>query len=140
MFKTIYIALLSFFIISCSATGPKFTPVEMKSNNGLLIYVYRESVFCLSARSPDIYIDNAKIAALSNNGYIFKQVDPGSHYLEAKGLMDLSASSIQIETTKGKATYIKWIPKCGFLSWKLTLVEVPEEQALHEISDASLQN
>lgn len=140
MYKTISFVLLTLLLISCSATGPKFTPVQVKSENSSLIYVYRESVFCLAARSPDIYIDNAKIAALSNNGYIYQQVDAGSHYLEAKGLFDLSASSIQVETSKGKATYIKWIPECGFLSWKLTLVEVPEEQALHEISDASLQN
>lgn len=140
MYRNYCLAVICMLLISCSATGPKFTPVEIKSNDKSLIYVYRESVFCLSARSPDIYIDNAKIAALSNNGYIYKQVEPGSHYLEAKGLFDLSASSIQIETAAGKATYIKWVPECGFLSWKLNLIEVQESQALHEISDASLQN
>ena len=139
MYKLFYLAVLSILLISCSAVGPKFSPVELTNTNESLVYIYRDDSFCLAARSPDIHIDGGIVSALSSNGYIFANVKPGVHLLEAKGLFDLPSKSIEFEAIKGKSHYIKWSAECGFFTWKLSLVEIPEETALREISVTKLQ-
>ncbi|MDH5630798.1 MAG: DUF2846 domain-containing protein [Gammaproteobacteria bacterium] len=132
----LFISVISLLLSACSATGPKFSPVQIQSQDKSLLYVYRNDLFCLGGRSPDIHVDNKKIDALSNNGYISVDISPGPHFIEAKGLFDLPSTSIKIEAEPMKSYYVKWIPECNFLSWHLKLIEMPEGSALDDIKNS----
>ncbi len=121
------------FLFACSATGPKFSPAQVKKPNDSLLYVYRSDAFCLGGRAPDIHVNSKKVGVLSNNGYLYLDISPGPHLIEAKGLFDLPSTALTLNTEPNKSYYIKWIPECGFFTWKLKLVEIPEKIALKDI-------
>ncbi|WP_448556824.1 DUF2846 domain-containing protein [Thalassotalea montiporae] len=74
--KNIIRIFLLTILIGCSASGPKFSPVNTNKDDAV-IYIYRVKNLASSFHSSDFYLDDKKVAELDNNGYSFVVVKPG---------------------------------------------------------------
>ncbi len=112
MKKPVLLIILTSLLLSiaCAATGPVFKP-EIVSNNTGIVYIYRPDVFCLSARSVDINVDQRQIGMLKNGGYLWVRLPPGPHLISTKGVENLEVSSV-IQVLPGRSHYVKWKAVC----------------------------
>lgn len=101
MFKKIIVFIATvFLLVSCNATGPKFTQLENVSTNQAKIYVYRPWAMLDGAAAPTVQIDGKDRFDLSNGGYEIITLSPGIHKLtvkEGKFMSNWRAEEMSIE-------------------------------------------
>ena len=141
-FQFLFISLVSFFLCSCSATGPRYSEIpEVNLSGKSEIIIFRESKFVASVSKYCINIDGKTIGVLSNGGFLRVVVEHGSHLISIPSIIRKSPpTELQIETTENGKTYLLHsidlasmfvIPIGNFTaissSWDKKLAEMPEE-------------
>jgi len=87
MKKTILIivyASFTIFFVNCSAKGQKFTTFQKPTKDKSMLYIYRPNSmvgYMVSYDIKDANNDHQTLGTLKNNGYIFKEVEPGQKAL-----------------------------------------------------------
>jgi len=64
---------------ACMALGPKFEPLPTPAASVSKIAAYRPANFTNSAITPDLYVNGAKVASITNGGYVVLDLPPGVH-------------------------------------------------------------
>jgi len=79
--RALILCLVSLFLVSCAATGPKFSeiPAASVSPEKSRVYVYRQNVSYLSGLVTPIFDNGSKMGELNIGGYITYETDPGEH-------------------------------------------------------------
>jgi hypothetical protein len=86
------------FFVNCSAKGQKFTAFQKPALDKSILYIYRPNNIIGYMVSYDIKDSNNNhqtLGTLKNNGYIFKEVEPG--YKELYGLHEQFKINILVE-------------------------------------------
>lgn len=78
-FRRAIVVTLVLTLQACMAMGPKFSAGPKPSPDSSMIYVFRPANFTNSAITPDLYVDDIKVAALTNGGFVAISVKPGMH-------------------------------------------------------------
>lgn len=73
------IPLVAMVLQGCMALGPKFESLPPPTPDVSKIVVYRPAEFTNSAITPDLYVNGAKTAEITNGGYAAVDVAPGVH-------------------------------------------------------------
>ena len=87
------ILLYSFFIFiatgcATTSTGPKFSSVCQVSDSKAHLYIYRIDDTG-RVRTPDLIINEKKVAELPNNSYFYAELDPGEYRIQTKWVWDV---------------------------------------------------
>jgi hypothetical protein len=85
MFKKSFLFIfVSFLLVACNATGPKFTQLESLDTNQAKVYIYRPWAMLDGAGAPTIQVDGIDRFELSNGGFQVVTLTPGRHKLTVK--------------------------------------------------------
>lgn len=79
--RTFLACLFLVLLQGCMALGPRFTPQAPPDADSALLYVYRPAEFTNSAITPELFVDNVKVAELTNGGYVVVTVRRGEHLI-----------------------------------------------------------
>ena len=77
--KYLYTVISILLLSSCSATGPKFTNLELPPADKALIYILRPPAYTASLRRVNISINDKEIIKLKNKGYTKIELIPGTY-------------------------------------------------------------
>jgi hypothetical protein len=64
--KYLFMLFSLLLMLGCSASGPKFTKLDVVKQDNALIYVYRPSAFVNGGMAPYVYINYIKKLKLKN--------------------------------------------------------------------------
>lgn len=149
--QLVFLAGVSLYIISCSATGPEFQPVYSEDDSKALVYIYRPWRFCNSAGKTYLYINDTKLLNMRNQGYTWFNVEPGTHVLKNLFVRtkkpDLLLANFELETKANHTYYFRYDLAChiksigpvGGAGAKGRFVLVEESKALEEIKECRYQ-
>ncbi len=125
---SVFVAILSFILLSGCASGPKFSSLtgdfpNLKPGDGR-IYFYRSSLFGF-LNSPTIYINGTAVGESKASGFFFVDRKPGKYEVVVPGEVD-GKLSIKIEADR--ELFIRISVGMGFLSGrpKVELVDTAE--------------
>jgi hypothetical protein len=85
LLQRVTLAVASFALSACVATGPKFDGLRAGTTAKATVYVYRVHEFGNRNAYPYVYIDGVKRSPLRDNGYVVLEVDAGPHLVEVRG-------------------------------------------------------
>ena len=128
-FKTLAIATLSLFLISCTATVPlmpdrfdeeaeTFEPQAGVAN----IYVVRDGRFAGSAVLFQIMLDGKIKGSVAPGTYLLLEVGDGSHTVAV--MTRENVDRVRLETRTGSNYFIEVEPKMGWLEARVILTEI----------------
>ncbi len=89
------ILLMTFFLASCSASGPRFDGEYRVNNDSATVFVYKTDE-TLKARAADINVDTVSVGELKHNGYLKLTLNPGKHTITSKWPWDAMAPSAEV--------------------------------------------
>lgn len=85
---------------ACMALGPKFEPLTTPAASVSKIVAYRSANFINSAITPDLYVNGAKVASITNGGYVVLDLTPGAHRIHLS-LPGWTGEATSFATTRG---------------------------------------
>lgn len=91
-----------------TATGPKFSGLELPSADQGDVYLYRTSAFFGIGQSFDVYLDGRKIADLPNASYARLRLTPGSYVLKVVPGGMAKTSDLRISIEPGKSQFYQY--------------------------------
>lgn len=94
------IVLSVLMLQACMALGPKFEPLSAPASNVSKIAVYRPANFTNSAITPDLHVDEKKVAEITNGGYVVLDLSPGVHRIHL-GLPGWRGEAMSFASTQG---------------------------------------
>ena len=151
MMKLSFFPTILFFLLQgCAATPvpgtlfePENPPTEMQS----LLYIYRPDVPALSPRTTTIYINDEKLAVLSNESYTLVKLSPGTYRIEQmwdlwpgdfEWLKEHKIIDLTLDAGKTQFLELKVVDESLFkASWSLWVV--PPSAGLARISSLKRQ-
>jgi hypothetical protein len=103
------IAALFLWVTGCSASGPRFPDTHFATQSAATdkarIIFYRDSD--TNFRAATVAIDGSIVGAVSHNGFIVAEVDPGHHRISAwvRGFFQEFVTGLSVEA--GKTYYMR---------------------------------
>lgn len=141
------LAVISFTLAGCAATGPVYQPAPQPGADQALVYIYRPNNFALGGRDAYFYVDGINVADLSRDGYTWFHVPAGPHTLMQKWPVDVSTFGKlekSVNWQPGQTYHYQFVTDVGSggvsgVVVKWTFSEVSAETARQEMVDKKLQ-
>ena len=133
--KSILILVISLFMISCAATGPKFT--ELSSSISILppdtgrIFIYRTS-FLGGAVQPEVELNGEVIGKAVPAGFFYADRKPGNYEVLTSTEVDRRLS---LTLDSGQVRYVRLDVSFGFFVGHIFPVLVEDEVGKKEIQE-----
>jgi len=128
----LFLATLMLNVAGC-ASGIKYDDYQSNiaplDNQQSRLYIYRASAFG-AAIQPEVRIDNFAVCKAVPQGFIFKDVEPGSHKVQCSTEVS-RALSLTLKPSQTK--YVRLDVSMGFFIGHISPKLVEEEVALKEL-------
>lgn len=125
---TLIVALL--LLSACSATGSKFSDMQLPDEGKARIYVYRPSAFIGGGMSFSVGVNQENIGRLKSGGYLTKQLSPGDYDVWAK---TEAKRSVFLKLEAGDVKCIRGGIDAGFFVGRPSLELVSMDECRREI-------
>jgi hypothetical protein len=129
---TLFLITLLLNVTGC-ASGVKYADYESSipslDNQQSRLYIYRASAFG-AAIQPEVRVDNFAVCKAVPEGFIFKDVRPGSHKVQCSTEVDRALS---LTLKPGQTKYVRLDVSMGFFIGHISPKLVEEEVALKQL-------
>ena len=146
-FKAVLVAIISFFLFGCAASGPKFNGLESLKFDSSEIVVYRPDRFARGGVKYLLHLDGREAASLQNAGFTTISASPGKHEIEihASAFHNFKPMKVSVNAKPGARAFLRFEPSSGgppvvlptaiYIPVAFDFEEIPEAQALIELQD-----
>ena len=132
IFVTLFLITLLLNVVGC-ASGVKYADYESSiprlDAQQSRLYIYRASAFG-AAIQPEVRIDNFAVCKAVSQGFVFKDVSPGSHKVQCSTEV---SRALSLTLKPGQTKYVRLDVSMGFLVGHVSPKLVEEEIALKEL-------
>jgi len=150
LLKVFLVALISFILIGCAASGPRFSAqAELHSDTSEII-VYRPDHFARGGVKYLLNLDDKEVATLQNAGFASILASAGKHELEihASFFQNFKPMKVLLDTQLGSRVFVRFEPSISgapivspsliYMPVGYDFIQVPEAQALDDLKDLKL--